>query len=228
MRVFSPAFAAVAFLPTIVLAHDGDIGIRVVGGQFETILASGEPPTQTFGAEIERVFAAELEWNAVTGDVRIDEPGIASEDSALSGRNLGFNVRAALRQWNGSGFSSTPLTMSVGSDDLALPFIATPPSNVVIAGHTITVPSLPLDFHYDWRLDGASQSLGTGVYLVELELTNPGGTLAASDPFWVVFNWGQDETEHEAAIDWTVQNLVPSPSAALVFALFPLARRRRR
>jgi len=210
------------------LAHDGDVGIRISGGRLETVLAAGEPPTQVFGTEIERVFAAEWEFNALTSDVRIDEPGLASEAVALDQQSLGFNFRKALRRWNGSDFVATAFTASVGGSDLGLPFITTPASDVLVAGHTITVPQIPLDFHFDWRLDGATAGSGMGIYLVELELTNPGGSLGTSDALWAVYNYGESEEDHEAAIEFAVENYVPTPGGAAVLGLMGLAAVRRR
>jgi len=198
------------------IAHDGDIGIRVSGGKIETVLATGEPPTQVFGTEIERVFAAEWAFNGSTNDVRIDEPGLASEAAALDGQTLGFNIRKALRVWDGTGFVATSFSAAVGSTDLGLLFIETPETDVVTAGHSILVAQTPLDFHYDWRLNGATVSSGFGVYLVELELTNPGGVLVTSDPVWVVYNYGETEEVHDAAVVYAVTNFVPTPGTGLM------------
>jgi hypothetical protein len=219
---------AATIIAAPVFAHEGDVGIRINAGKLETVLASGEPPTQTFGTEIERVFAVELAWNPVTSEVIIDEPGFASDAAGLLNQTLGFNFRAALRKWNGSGFDATAQTMSAGGGDLGLPFLATPASDVLTPGHAIVVPQIPLDFHFDWRLDGATETTGMGVYLVEVELTNPGGSLMTSDPIWFVFNWNEDELVHEEAIEYVVTNLVPAPGAALAFGIVALVGRRRR
>lgn len=222
------ALAASAAGCSFAFAHEGDVGIRINAGELETVLTSGEPPTQTFGAVIERVFAAELAWNPVTSEVIIDEPGFASDAAGLLNQTLGFNFRAALRKWNGSGFDPTPQTMSAGGGDLGLPFLATPASDVLTPGHSVVVPQIPLDFHFDWRLDGATESTGFGVYLVEIELTNPGGSLLASEPIWFVYNWNQDELVHEEAIEYVITHLIPAPGAAVAFGIVGLVGRRRR
>ena len=222
------AFALLTVLASPALAHEGDIGIRINAGKLETVLASGEPPTQTFGTEIGRVFAAELAWNAITSEVIIDEPGFASNAAGLLNQNLGFNFRAALRKWNGSGFDAAAQTMSAGGGDLGLSFLPPPATDVLTPGHAITVPQIPLDFHFDWRLDGASETTGFGVYLVEVELTNPGGSLLTRDSIWFVYNWNEDELVHEEAIEYVVTNLVPTPGAGLALGALALIGRRRR
>jgi hypothetical protein len=52
--------------------------------------------------------------------------------------------------------------------------------------------------------------------------------LADSDTFYVVFNLGMSEVEHEAAAVWVESNLVPAPGAIALFAVTALVRRRRR
>lgn len=222
-------------VPTVLalpaLAHDGDIGIRInAGNRLETVLAGGEPPNQTFGADIERIFAAELLFNATSSDVRLDEPGLASDAAGLLNQPLGLNIRKALRRWNGSGFETTPLTLSVGGSDLGLPFSTTPLSDTLVTGPSIVVPEVPLDFHMDWVLNGATASTGDGIYLLEIELTSPGGSLLTSDPLWVVYNYNLSEEEHEAAIDYVAANYIPAAgtSALILPALALRARRRRR
>ena len=121
-------------LTASVLAHDGDVGIRVNNGRLETVLATGEPPSQSFGTEVERVFAVEWAFNALTNDVRIDEPGLASADPALLGRTLGVNIRAALRRWGGPGVVP-PATTSISSGTVVstrtkVPSSSTPSSTV--------------------------------------------------------------------------------------------------
>lgn len=220
--------AGLLVMTGVAAAHDGDIGIRVSSGRLETVLASGEPPAQSFGTEVERVFAVEWAFNALTNDVRIDEPGLASADAALLGQSLGFNIRAAMRRWDGSGFVPTAFTAGVGGGDLDLDFIDTPATDATVTGHSIIVPQIPFDFHYDWRLNNATETTGMGIYLVEVELTNPGGTLLTSDPIWLVFNYGLSEEDHEAAIEHVVENLVPTPGTLALGVLGLFAARRRR
>lgn len=215
-------------MPT--LAHDGDIGIRINAGRLETVLASGEPPNQTFGTDVERIFAAELLFNATAGDVRIDEPGLASDAAGLLNQPIGLNIRSALRRWNGAGFEATPLTLSVGGSDLGLPFTTTPPTDTTVPGPSIVVPQVPLDFHMDWVLNGATASTGDGIYLVEIEITSPGGSLLSSDPLWIVYNYNLTEADHDAAIEYVAANYVPAAgtSALAIPALALCSRRRRR
>lgn len=209
---------------SLALAHDGDIGIRTGPSGLETVLVNGEPPAQVFGTEIERVFGIEFAFNPTTNDVRIDEPGFASNDPNVLGQTLTFRIRSAARAWNGSTFVPTTTTLSTGLPDLGIPFVPTPATDSIVPVSNWIATD---DFHFDWKLDGATSSTGNGIFLVEIDVTSP--TLGSTPPFWLVFNYGLTETEHDAAIDWTVDNLVPAPATAgLLIGVGSLAARRRR
>lgn len=206
------------------LADGDDVGLRVFNGQLRTVKSIGEPPAQTIEFGETRVFGVDLAFDALTSEVRIDEPGYASDEASLLGTPVTFNIRAALRAWNGSSFAPTAQLMSTGSDDLALPFLNTPASDVSVPGYTFNVQP---DLHFDWKLNGATSSTGAGIYLVELDLSSQ--AFQTSRPYWLVFNYDLPEEDHDLAISWVQENLVPAPGAiALIpLSLVGLARRRR-
>ena len=76
----------------------------------------------------------------------------------------------------------------------------------------------------------ASATVPNGIYLVEMVLTNPGGSALDSEPLWVAFNRGMDEEVHESAIEFVESTLVPEPSglATILLAGVTLLRRKRR
>lgn len=218
--------SVLAVSPSISLAHDGDIGIRNLGGRIDTVLVSGEPPSQVFGADTERVFAVELAWNALESAVLAEEPGYASNDSTVLGRSLRPDILKSLRRWNGTEFITTSTTMKTGKLP-GFPFITTPATDTVTPTNPFIVTD---DFHFDWVLNGATETTGLGIFLVEMNLvdTSPTNPLLPSESFWIVFNYGEDELDHEAAIEYVETNLVPAPSAAAVLACSALLSRRRR
>ncbi len=222
-RVFLTFGAAAVIASPAALADGDDIQVALVQGELRTGVVVGEPPNQNFGDVEQRVFGADLEFNAITNDVRIDEPGYASRDPLLLGQSIQFNIRKALRSWNGSSFVTTSTTMGTGLPDLGQPFINTPATDTPVAGYSWLLSD---DFHFDWLLNGATSSTGQGIYLAELELV--AGSLT-SRPFWIAFNYGLTEAEHDAAKDWVQENLVPTPGGAalLGFALAAGLRRRR-
>lgn len=221
-RIALAAAPLVAVAPST-LADGQDIGLVLFSGQIKTIAVEGEPPLQNFGAAETRVFGADLEWNPTAGIVVIDEPGYASQDPALLGRPFTFNLLAAARQWNGASFVPTSQTLATGLPDLGLPFIATPATDTTVFGYTWNLSD---DFHFEWTLPGGTETTGQGIYLAQLQLSTPG--FDATAPFWIVFNYGLTEAEHDAAIEYAQANFVPAPGAAALLSLGGLLALRRR
>lgn len=205
-------------LPAI--AHEGDVAIANFGGLLVTGVGSdeqGAPPPEF----PERVFAAELAEQA--GFVFTDEPGFLGPfgDGFGAGTALSFNLRAALREWNGSDFLTvSDLAMRVSKGNLE---VITPASDQIVPGFTL-IDDMSTDFddHPFYELLDPRE----GIYLLELELLADG--FPTSDPIWISFNFGLDEDEHDASIEWVVENLVPAPASAMVLAPLALGARRRR
>jgi hypothetical protein len=222
-RSYLVSVAGMLSIAATALADSNDVGLRLLNNQIRTVNSIGEPPNQNIEFGESRVFGVELAFNPLTSFVQIDEPGYASDDPGLLGSPVTFNIRKALRAWVGSTFAPTSQVMSTGSDDLALPFINTPATDTTVIGYTFNVLQ---DFHFDWKLNGATTSTGGGIYLVELELTS--SIFQTSRPYWLVFNYDQPEPDHDAAIDWVQQNLVPTPGAAGVLGMGLLLGLRRK
>lgn len=201
--------------------HAGDIFLEVLDNRISTGLIEEDevPPVITPGV---RVFGSDF------GEVLpnwTDEPGFDNEPGTFAfGTSLGFNIRAALRSWNGSDFSTIPSErISVGFPSQTS--VLTPLSDVLTPGFTI-----PVDEDNVWHRHLEYELLApasTGVYLLELELYSSDSSILPSLPFWLVLNQGADEEVHDAAIDWANENLVPAPSAGIM-ALMGLAAARRR
>lgn len=223
-KLFLISAGSITMVTTAAMADGDDIAVSLAFGELRTSAVVGEPPNQVFGDAEQRVFGADLEFNAITNDVRIEEPGYASRDPLLLGQSIRFTIRKALRQWDGTSFVPTATTMGTGLPDLGLPFINTPATDTPVNGYSWLLTD---DFHFEWGLNGATASTGQGIYLAELVLSTD--TLT-SRPYWIAFNYGLSEAEHDTAIDWVQQTLVPAPGAAGVLAagLVAATRRRRR
>lgn len=222
------SFAAIAALAGTALA-DGDIGLRLVNNQIQTVEVEGEPPSQIFGTTEERVFKAEFDWNITFPSlVAIDEPGYASNDSALLGQSVRVFLRGPTRKWTGSTFETeTTFTLATGKPDLGVPFV-TLPSTGTLAADAFNITD---DFHFDWTLNNATDTLGQGIYLAEIELRpDAGQSFLSSKPLWIVFGYGATTSDLELAKGYVESVLVPAPGAAagLVLAGVVLAGRRRR
>ncbi|MBX3364140.1 MAG: hypothetical protein KF866_05180 [Phycisphaeraceae bacterium] len=196
---------------------DGDIAVGNFNGVLMTGLGDDDDGSAVFP---ERVFAGELIDQG--GVIFTDDPGFLGPfgDGFDPGTRIGFNVLKAVREWNGSDFH----TISLNSFNISLGMfsINTPMTDSFTAGFDLVADaSVDFDEHAFFTLfDDAP-----GIYLLELELTATG--FAPSLPFWIVFNYGLDEEDHEAAIHWVEDNLVPAPGT-LALLLFAGAARRRR
>jgi len=202
-------------------AHEGDIGLKVVDGKIVTgVVSAGGSGDEVIPGQ--RVFGAEMGL-AFPGFA--DEPGyFAADGSFATGATLGFNVRGMLKAWNGAGYVPAAQTLLI-EDPAAINSVVTPASDVLTPGFIFqSVDSTGgFDTHLNFLL---SDGNATGVYLLELETTGAG--LEKSEAYWVVFNNGAGEEEHDAAIDWVSANLVPGPGAMVVFVGAGVMVRRRR
>jgi hypothetical protein len=227
---FSALAALVCVAPVHAQKH-GDIAPLVENGRIVTWLGLHDPPPGSLIGPA-RVFEAEFPDPGTIGPgdpIIINEPGyFGLSGNPLEGFSLGFNIRTYLREWSvpAQEFPDAPASTTITASAPVIGAVTTPLTGVLVPG--LTLPSLPaggFDFHFDHELNANTP----GIYLLELELfTNRPGT-ANSLPYWVVFNYGLSEPEHEAAVEWVETNLVPAPGGATLLALAGvLASRRRR
>lgn len=199
------------------LAHEGDVGLKIVNGQIVTGKVENDVVIPG-----ERAFAAEF---GTLAPGYADDPGLFAEVGAFeAGSGLGFNILKAVRSWTGSDFStlsSSAIRIEYGPNS-----VTTPGSDVTVAGFAFPVPgSGGFDEHWDFYIDPNTQ----GIYLLEVELWSTSAGVGKSDPLWFVFNNGEDELLHDEAVEWVEENLVPAPGAmALMGAAGVFASRRRR
>jgi hypothetical protein len=207
-----------------VLAGGGDYGLLIVDGVVTT--GVGDHDDQSISNIGERVFAADM---SLFGSNWVgDEPGIFIEAGSMpNGVGVGFVIESALRRWDGTGavdFSSVPtqaMTLEFG------PFSATTAAtDGDVPGFSIaydaTNPS-GFDEHWDFLLDA---SAGEGIYLLQLRFTVDGFQDSLST--WTVLNAGLDEAQHDAAIEYVENVIVPAPGAVALLGLGGVMAARRR
>ena len=211
--VLSAPFALLAAVPALdstALADGalGDIWISSVGG---TLVTGGfDHATGTVLNPSQRIFAAEFGIDPAF-PFSTDEPGFTSD---LVGTTLTINLLQGLGRWNGAGFDPaiSLLFASYAGQD------ATSASGGSF-GFLVTAG---LDLHPEFTLVDPLD----GIYLASFTASSAG--YATSETFHVVYNLGQSETDHDAAIEWVEANLVPAPGALALLALGALRRPRRR
>lgn len=226
MRLLPLIFACTAATAS---ADHFDIGVLVSDGRIET-WAADHTLGQYFNPE--RLFAGEMDL--IAGSVVGDEPGFYFQNGTVfGGAFVGFNIRAALRVWDplapsnapGTNFLPIPAsTLTFGDSVTGTVTTPTfdPPSP--ITGLQVLIPSVGVDFHFPMTLNNPAE----GIYLVELELRTSLAGVQNSAPFWMVLNYGLNEPEHERAVDYVKEHIVPTPGTAAMLGFAAICRRRRR
>lgn len=150
-----------------------------------------------------------------------NSPGFDSLVGAFEGGSqIGFNIRKALRKWNGVAFPA-------GADGIPPELIqiklgpasntrVTPTTDQLVTGFSLAVSSggsTTGQFHHHpgfTLLDPASD----GLYLLELELWSTQAELGTSLPYWMVFSQNASESELHAAASWVRANVWQPACAA--------------
>jgi len=195
-----------------------DVSIQISAGKMFTAAI----PENGGASTLDRVFQSE--FFGVGPSVFTDEPGFQVPDGTLpSSSFIGVNIRKAVRVWNGADFltnSVSTITLEYGpntwTSSLTDSLVVGPQVQTDLLGGLHEHPSYYLDTPHD-----------DGIFLLELELTSSAG-LQTTDPFWLVFNWNQPVAQHEAAIQWVRDTLVPAPTSLAVLGAFGVFASRRR
>jgi opacity protein-like surface antigen len=202
---------ALASAATADVVH-ADIWVTQIGGQLVT--GGWDHETGTVVNPSQRVFEGELGADP-SFPFSGDEPGIGSN---LVGATLTMKLSPTLGAWNGAAFvfSTSALPASYGGQS----------ASTGSGGSFNFLVTSGLDLHPEFTLSGPGTSdPSNGIYLATFEFSANG--LATSEAFWVVFNLGMSEEEHEAAVEWVEMNLVPAPGALALLGAAGLMRRRR-
>ncbi len=188
--------------PALARPHAGDILLELdYLNRIRTGLAdedTGEPFHNI------RVFAGEFISNFN------NEPGMDSEVGAFPfPGTIGFDIRKALRKWDGATFDTIPeerIHIQLGN----LGPVQTPLTDQIVPGFAMQVAS-DGEFHHHmgFTLEGPASD---GLYLIEMELWSGDGSLGTSLPCWIVFSQNAAAEDHDAAIAYVLANLVGCPS----------------
>jgi hypothetical protein len=213
----TPSLATVAAIVTGVaslgsVAHaDGALGDVWISSLNGTLITGGfDHTTGTVINPSQRVFAADFGIDPAF-PFSTDEPGFTSD---LLGSTVTINLLQGLGRWNGAGFdaATSSLFASYGGQD----------ATSTAGGSFGFLVTAGLDLHPEFTLVDPLD----GVYLASFTASSAG--YATSESFYVLFNLGESEIDHDEAIEWVEANLVPAPGALALLAAGVLAGRRRR
>lgn len=199
------------------LAHEGDVGLKIVNGGIVTGIVEDGPGGE-FVVPGQRVFAGEMfEFG---GRIYADEPGLFAAAGEFPDSDLGFDFASPVQRWTGSEFASATQTFTLEFGPLS----ATSPLAGSASGFGIGVGPAGFDEHYDIYLNDPS----VGVYLLALDFSSSDAGIGAAATTYLVFNNGEDEMVHDAAIDYVQDVIVPGPSTLALLGIGATALRRRR
>jgi len=237
MRNFSLALSGglMLALPVAVRAQHHDVSPYSMGGRVYTNGATHDgtvyPGERVFGYDFGELPA---------GVNEALDPGFFFPESyetdfnstdMPNGLSFAFNVLSPLQVWNGSSFDVVSngdfINLETGLDG---PVSVTGVSGFQAGFNVLTFlrDGNDEDAHISSTLFDSTVSppVPTGVYLVELQITAPGRI--ASDPIFVVYNYGETEVVHDEAIEF-VQSAIPEPASLGLLAMaLPFVGRRRR
>jgi len=186
--------------------HGGDVLLTIENSAIVTGLIDEDSMT------IESpVFVYAAEFGDGGSPTQTSNPGFDSEAGTFPiGSRVGWNALDGIKVWNGSTFIDAPGERITISFTAALQVIV---ADAPVSGFDLAVqPDGAWHRHLTFSISRSdAQPPTTGVYLLELEMYCTDSGIDASQPYWIVFNFGDDEMNHDAAIDWVNDHLAPQP-----------------
>lgn len=186
--------------------HGGDIFLGVDSGAIYTGLI--DEGTMEIEAPV-YVYAAEFGDSGTPTST--SNPGFDALPGTFPvGSRVGWNALDEIKVWNGNGFIDAPGERFTISFTAALQVVV---EDAGTPGFDLAVqPDGGWHRHLTYQISRAdAQPPTAGVYLLNLQMYSNSSAIDSSEPFWIVFNFGDDETEHDAAIAWAQENLAPQP-----------------
>lgn len=185
-----------------------DVQLSVVNGSIDTGSIDFDTPGNPVIPGV-RVFTATLGEGFPHFSPR---PGFtASPGSGLpAGSTLSFNIVDALRKFDPIGVDFDEVPAETMTINLAAASRTTPADpGGFVEGFAFTAASATGSVHQHLNFF-LNPPQTTGVYVLALELVSSSPMVGASEPFYIVFNEGASEAEHEAAAEALEALLTPT------------------
>ncbi len=182
-----------------------DVWLRIVDGTIVTgSITEGTPGDPI--AENERVFATDM-GEEPDFPFSAFEPGwqsLPGRDTA--GLIFSFSIPGPLLAWDGTGLVTSDHSMVIDFGPESVVAGAGPVSGFEWS----TQPSGLMHLHFDFTLAGPLGDPTQGVYVLPIQFAGATPVYAPSETAWIVFNLGEDEEVHDAAIEYTERFLACS------------------
>lgn len=206
-RMTFAAVAAFSLASAASAQHAGDISLSIEQGAIRTAALEGSVsiPSRVFGATFGDTGVARFTSN----------PGFEALPGTFApGSRTGFTPLSGLARFTGAGLEPVTVERLEVKFLTLMSVIGAQPA----AGFDLAVQSNGgWHRHLNFRLFAQGGKLpSSGIYVVEMELYSNDGVTLPSEPLWIVFNDGRSVAEHDAAIEWVVDNLAQggTPCAA--------------
>lgn len=192
--------------------HNSDI---ILGLSDQNAIAFATAEDATNGVFAQQVFVGLLDANATA-----DDPGFDSFSGTLPASTvLGYNILGPLRAWNGTAFPETPAPETMSVFKFGIERVTPSTTGTIVTGTAFGQADNGGRFHHhlDFELNPApSQSVPAhGVYLLTLELASLNqASVLSSDPVYLVWDFGADDTIVANARDWAIANLTQTQCIA--------------
>ena len=240
MKFALTAIYSLSLLSQYSVAHF-DFTPRVEGGR---IVAGGFDDEQ--GESVGTLRVSGYDFGETPEDpYNINDPGFNTLGASAFSGGSALRLRALtaggayLRYWDGTGSpaftpaaAGTTVTLSA-SPSRFVTFSAASAVVAPVSASDLQIGTFAangaLHAHLGTSIAAATATVPTGAYLIAFDLANPGTSVTASAPLYVVYNNGLSESQHDAAIDAAEAAYVPEPAmAGLLAGVVALLRRRRR
>lgn len=206
-------------------AQHFDIVLTTENGKIKTNALDGTNVMPVY------VFGADFGENPNLGPFTADEPGFEAEIGTFAiGTKVGWRFTRQIAKWNGATFEDVVNTIT-GEYVEGLNVLSATSGSGIASGFELGLEDDgEFHSHVDWTLNGiGSTNPGTGVYRLAIQFMSPANNVSQSDDVWIILNNGDTETNHDAAIEYSVQ-AVPEPATmtAMALGLAAIAARRKR
>lgn len=206
-------------------AHEGDIALAIENGRIVTGMEEDDGHFHH-----ERVFGAELGEDPSL-PFYAEDPGFDNELGTFTPEtSLGFRFTGSILRWTGSGFNPTSATFTASYREGPTTLTATSGAGPVDGFGLLVSDDGTWHRHLGWTLNGlGGADPEVGIYAARLSLWSDLSTLRPSEEFWIVFNQGDTEENHDLAQDFA-RGVVPEPMTGMALGLGLagwMARRRR-